>query len=661
MSEEVKATEVVEEEVKAEAAPAEGEKAPRENRRPRGDRRPNGDRRGRKDDRKEERRENEEREEEQNPSLFSSRSENTTNEYREKVSSDRSSDRSGVFARDFVRKEEVKDQTRKDDIRNDRRERSSGLFSGNTDNSARQTGAAVSAAASSAAVISAASASDNRQDTKEKAPEKNVRRQKYVIPSVDILRDHAGPSGRNREKEEQSIKDNEEKLLSVLHSFGINATIINSRRGPSVTRYELQPEPGVKVSRILSLSDDIALSLASAGIRFEAPIPGKSAIGIEVPNKDTDIVYFKDIVKSEEFKASPSKVTVGLGKDISGSTIVGDISKYPHLLIAGSTGSGKSVCINTIIASILFKSSPEDVRFIMIDPKVVELGIYNGIPHLLIPVVTNPKKAAGALSWAVNEVENRYTLFAQAKVRDIKSYNLANPKNKIPQIVIIIDELADLMMSSAKEVEDSIIRLAQKARAAGVYLVIATQRPSVDVITGLIKANIPSRIAFAVSSYVDSRTIIDTAGAEKLLGRGDMLYHPLGMIKPKRVQGAFISEDEVETLVNTIKTESGEAQYDETVISKLEAAAADKPKEQAGGEDDEKQDTELIKKAGDIGVEYGQMSTSFLQRKLKLGFGRAARIIDVLEEKGVVGPQEGSKPRNILITKDEWEKIKETL
>lgn len=483
----------------------------------------------------------------------------------------------------------------------------------------------------------------------------------YDIPSLDHLR-----AGRRKDQTRETDGEQDpraKRLIDTLASFGVGAKVTAVIKGPAVTRYELQPNPGVKVSRIVSLADDISLNLAATGVRIEAPIPGKEAVGIEVPNQEVEIVYLKDVIDSPEYQASRSNLTFAIGKDIAGTNIVHDIAKMPHLLIAGATGSGKSVCINTLIASILYKSTPEQVRMIMIDPKIVELGVYNGIPHLLVPVVTHPKKAAAALAWAVGEMERRYGEFSQFGVRDLKGYNeLANRRktmSNMPQIVIIIDELADLMMVAAKEIEDSIIRLAQKARAAGLHLIIATQRPSVDVITGLIKANIPSRIAFAVSSQVDSRTILDGIGAEKLLGRGDMLFHPIGMSKPIRVQGAFVSDGEIENLVGEIKRSCGAVAYSEEIQASMEAKAnsgtsGTGTSSGAGGEEEDC-DTELIQAAAELAFEYKQLSASFLQRKLKLGYSRASRVIDALESAGVISGADGSKPRQLLITRAEWE------
>lgn len=453
----------------------------------------------------------------------------------------------------------------------------------------------------------------------------------------------------NAENYRNSALKGAKKLEETLKSFGVDAKVVNVSVGPAVTRYELQPSPGVKVSKIVSLSDDISLNLAASGVRIEAPIPGKAAVGIEVPNKEVVPVFLKDVLDSKEFKEYNSKLAFALGKDISGQNVVADIAKMPHLLVAGATGSGKSVCINSLIISLLFKASPNEVKLLMVDPKVVELGIYNGIPHLLIPVVTDPKKAAGALNWAVQEMVNRYKLFADRGVRDIKGYNALLAKNGeteiLPHIVIIIDELADLMMVAPNDVEDAICRLAQMARAAGMHLVIATQRPSVDVITGVIKANIPSRIAFAVSSQVDSRTIIDMAGAEKLLGKGDMLFYPVGASKPIRVKGAFVSDGEVERVVEYIKSQ-GNAEYNESIIDEINSEKENKNSDP--GDNDE-----LLPQAIELVVDAGQASVSLIQRKFKVGYARAARIIDQMEARGIVGPFEGSKPRQVLITKQQ--------
>ena len=457
----------------------------------------------------------------------------------------------------------------------------------------------------------------------------------------------------------KALTDTATKLQKTLYSFGVSAKVENVSVGPTITRYELKPSEGVRVSKIANLADDIALNLAAETIRIEAPIPGKQAVGIEVPNKEKEAVHFRDVIESEEFEDNSSKLSVALGKDVAGQTIIEKKKKMPHVLIAGSTGSGKSVCINTIISSFVYNAKPSEVKLVMIDPKVVELSVYNGIPHLLIPVVTDPKKAAGALAWAVQEMDDRYNKFAQKGVRDLKGYNKAIEKEdearKLPQIVIIVDELADLMMVAAKDVEDAICRLAQKARAAGMHLVIATQRPSVDVITGLIKANIPSRIAFAVSSQVDSRTILDQVGAEKLLGKGDMLYYPAGAPKPIRVQGAFVSDGEVEKIVDFIKS-NGTANYSEDILETIENSnKSDKELQEMSEEDDT---DPFLMDAIDVVVETGQASTSFIQRRFKVGYARAGRIIDQMEEKGVISGYQGSKPRQVLMSKEKWEELK---
>ena len=482
----------------------------------------------------------------------------------------------------------------------------------------------------------------------------------YKYPPVSLLK---APVNRRNNDLSEELKGNAELLVNTLKSFGVQTRVVDISRGPTVTRYELQPSAGVKISKITGLADDIALNLAAAGVRIEAPIPNKAAVGIEVPNKKTDIVSIREIIDSDAFKQAKSKLSVALGRDISGNEVVFDIAKMPHMLIAGATGSGKSVCINTLIVSLLYKSTPDEVRLLMVDPKVVELGIYNGIPHLLVPVVTDPHKAAGALGWAVTEMLNRYKLFADNQVRDLTGYNeLAETKddlNPLPQIVIIIDELADLMMAAPDEVEDAVCRLAQMARAAGMHLVIATQRPSVDVITGVIKANIPSRIAFSVSSQVDSRTIIDSGGAEKLLGRGDMLFAPVGVSKPTRVQCCYVSDKEVEAVVGFVKN-AGTSDYDDKIMDEIEKQATqEKSKSKVGsdggGFDDE---DELMPQAIECVIEAGQASTSYLQRKLKVGYARAARLIDEMEQKGIVGPFEGSKPRQVLISRNQWIEMK---
>ena len=475
----------------------------------------------------------------------------------------------------------------------------------------------------------------------------------YVFPPLNLLK----PSVSGKAAI-QGAELTAEHLINTLKSFGVEARIVNISRGPTVTRYELQPSAGVKISKITNLADDIALNLATAGVRIEAPIPNKAAVGIEVPNKQSDIVGVRGIFESPDFTSAKSKLTVALGRDIGGNAIVTDIAKMPHGLIAGATGSGKSVCINSIIMSILYKATPEEVKLLMIDPKVVELGIYNGIPHLLVPVVTDPRKASGALGWAVTEMENRYKMFADRGVRNIEGYNkfvdeLGDPEiEKMPHIVIIIDELADLMITAPKEVEDSINRIAAKARAAGMHLIVATQRPSVDVITGVIKANIPTRIAFAVSSQVDSRTILDTAGAEKLLGRGDMLFRFATSPKPSRIQGCFVSDEEVEAVVDFIK-KGKTADYDDNVMVEIERQAAVEKKQKTGLPEDGPDEDPMLHDAIRVVVESGMASTSLLQRKLKLGYARAARIVDEMEQRGVVGPYTGAKPRDVLITMDQ--------
>ena len=482
---------------------------------------------------------------------------------------------------------------------------------------------------------------------------KTYQNKKYVRPNADLLNINTNLKLDKNEKKE--LLENADKLEKTLLSFGVEAKILEVTKGPSVTRFELQPKAGIKVSKIVNLSDDIALGLAAKGVRIEAPIPGKSAIGIEVPNKEQTPVFFREILESNEFKNNNYKVACALGKDITGKCIVTDISKMPHVLIAGATGSGKSVCINTLIVSVLYKYSPEDVKLLMVDPKVVELNVYNGIPHLLIPVVTDPKKAAAALNWAVNEMTRRYKLFADNGVRNVDSYNELVKKGvidkKLPYIVIIIDELADLMMACPRDVEDYICRLAQMARAAGMHLVIATQRPSVDVITGLIKANVPSRISFAVSSQVDSRTILDSTGAEKLLGKGDMLFYPVGESKPKRVQGAFISEEEVENVVSFIKDIKSDSKCESEILEYINSASDTSIK---SNEDCD----ELLDEAIKIVVETGQVSTSYLQRRLRIGFNRAARIVEELEKNRIISARDGNKPRQVLMSKEEFENIK---
>ena len=498
----------------------------------------------------------------------------------------------------------------------------------------------------------------------EMAPAAAQPEKKYVFPPVDLLKAGSGKKSANTESQ---LRETANKLQQTLKTFGVNVTVTNISCGPAVTRYEIQPEMGVKVSKIVGLADDIKLNLAAADIRIEAPIPGKAAVGIEVPNKENVTVAFRDLIESKEFKESKSKISFAVGKDIAGKTKVTDIAKMPHLLIAGATGSGKSVCINTIIMSILYKADPSEVKLLMIDPKVVELSVYNGIPHLMIPVVTDPKKASGALHWAVTEMTDRYEKFAQANVREINGYNakvdsIEVPEGqerpqKMPQIVIIVDELADLMMVASNDVEEAICRLAQLARAAGIHLVIATQRPSVNVITGLIKANMPSRIAFAVTSGVDSRTILDMNGAEKLLGKGDMLFNPQGAPKPIRVQGAFVSDEEVSEVVEYIKEHNGDAQYNDSVQQKMESLQSSGSNSVSISDSDAADDGRdaYFVDAARIIVDKEKASIGMLQRYLKVGFNRAARIMDQLEEAGIVGPEEGTKPRTVLMNKEQFE------
>ena len=498
----------------------------------------------------------------------------------------------------------------------------------------------------------------------EMAPAAAQPEKKYVFPPVDLLKAGSGKKSANTESQ---LRETANKLQQTLKTFGVNVTVTNISCGPAVTRYEIQPEMGVKVSKIVGLADDIKLNLAAADIRIEAPIPGKAAVGIEVPNKENVTVAFRDLIESKEFKESKSKISFAVGKDIAGKTKVTDIAKMPHLLIAGATGSGKSVCINTIIMSILYKADPSEVKLLMIDPKVVELSVYNGIPHLMIPVVTDPKKASGALHWAVAEMTDRYEKFAQANVREINGYNAKvdsievsegqERPQKMPQIVIIVDELADLMMVASNDVEEAICRLAQLARAAGIHLVIATQRPSVNVITGLIKANMPSRIAFAVTSGVDSRTILDMNGAEKLLGKGDMLFNPQGAPKPIRVQGAFVSDEEVSEVVEYIKERNGDAQYNDSVQQKMESLQSSGSNSVSISDSDVADDGRdaYFVDAARIIVDKEKASIGMLQRYLKVGFNRAARIMDQLEEAGIVGPEEGTKPRTVLMNKEQFE------
>ena len=488
-----------------------------------------------------------------------------------------------------------------------------------------------------------------------------VEDENYVFPPLELLAE-GKQSSRSSQKQ---LEATALKLQKTLHSFGVSAKVEDISIGPAITRYELKPAEGVRVSKIANLADDIALNLEAETIRIEAPIPGKHAVGIEVPNKESQIVPIRDILESDDFQHGKAKLPFALGKDVAGKDMVTDIAKFPHVMIAGATGSGKSVCINTLITSIIYKAKPSEVKMIMIDPKIVELSVYNGIPHLLIPVVTDSRKAAGALAWAVQEMENRYAMFAQKGVRDLKGYNEKiqeeeNQFGRLPHIVIIVDELADLMMVAKNDVEDAICRLAQKARAAGMHLVIATQRPSVDVITGLIKANIPSRIAFAVSSQVDSRTILDQIGAEKLLGKGDMLFFPTGYPKPVRIQGAFVSDGEVESIVNFIKdAEGGEVVYRQDIQDYIENKnndSDDDVKDMNNSEEDEIDP--LLNEAIELVVDTQQASTSFIQRKFKVGYARAGRIIDQMEERGIISGYQGSKPREVLMPKERYQELK---
>ena len=482
-------------------------------------------------------------------------------------------------------------------------------------------------------------------------------KREYQYPSVNLLK---RGNGKSQGDSDAHLRKTAQKLQEILYNFGVNAKVTNVSCGPTVTRYELQPEMGVKVSKIVGLADDIKLNLAAPDIRIEAPIPGKAAVGIEVPNKEHSAVMLRDLIQSPEFQNAKSKLAFAAGKDIEGKTVVADIAKMPHLLIAGSTGSGKSVCINTLIISILYKAKPDEVKLIMIDPKVVELSVYNGIPHLFIPVVTDPKKAAGALNWAVNEMSNRYNTFAEYGVRNLEEFNRKLDKMTFPegeqrpekmcQIVIIVDELADLMMVAPGDVEDAICRLAQLARAAGIHLVIATQRPSVNVITGLIKANMPSRIAFAVTSGVDSRTILDMNGAEKLLGKGDMLFYPQGYQKPARLQGAFVSDDEVSDIVNFLADKNPRTDYDSKIEQQMNNAVLT-----AGGSSGGEERDVYFEQAGKFIIEKEKASIGMLQRMYKIGFNRAARIMDQLCDAGVVGPEEGTKPRKVLMSMEEFQ------
>ena len=496
---------------------------------------------------------------------------------------------------------------------------------------------------------------ENEETTETDESEKAV----YLLPPIDCLN---LPKESNASNLEAELKQTAKKLEETLSSFGVETRTVGICSGPSVTRYEIQPAAGVKISKITNLADDIALNLAASGVRIEAPIPNKAAVGIEVPNKNRRMVTMREVIDQPQYKNAKSKLNVALGKDITGEFVYSDLVKMPHLLIAGTTGSGKSVCLNSMIVSILYNATPEEVKLLMIDPKQVEFTIYNGIPHLLVPVVSDPRKASGALAWAVTEMLTRYKTFSENSVRDISGYNSiceSQGKKKMPQIVIFIDELSDLMMAAPNEVEDSICRLAQMARAAGMHLVIATQRPSVDVITGIIKANIPSRISLSVSSQVDSRTIIDSVGAEKLLGNGDMLYYPVGIPKPIRVQGCFLSDKEVENVVTFIKNQAKSVAYDDDVIKEIDKNAANtgsKKKESSAADSDGESGPadEMLPKAIEAVIEAQSASTTLLQRKLKLGYARAARIVDELEERGIIGPYEGAKPRKVLITKQQW-------
>jgi S-DNA-T family DNA segregation ATPase FtsK/SpoIIIE len=500
----------------------------------------------------------------------------------------------------------------------------------------------IKAAVAEGAAVLGASINQMQEEQKKK---------EYKLPPVSLLNTVNKKVNRNEQKE---LSAKAARLEQVLHDFGVNAHVIDVKKGPSVTRYEIQPATGVKVNSITKLADDIALNLEAKSLRIEAPIPGKAAVGIEVENDSSSTVSIRQMIESSEFKKSNSKISFVVGEDISGNHVVADLKGMPHLLIAGSTGSGKSVCINSIIISMLYKSTPDEVKFILIDPKVVELGNYNGIPHMLIPVVTDPSKAAAALAWAVQEMNDRYKKFAETSVRDLKAYNEKMEKegheeNVLPQIVIIIDELADLMMAAAKQVEESICRLAQLARAAGMHLIVATQRPSVDVVTGLIKANVPSRIAFAVSSQVDSRTILDRAGAEKLVGKGDMLFYPLGKAQPERLQGPFVTDDEVSAVIDFWKEQ---ADTDNSAAKILDAINTVMPEVPAEDGDDE---DELLSDAIELVISSGQASASMLQRRYRIGYNRAGRLIDIMEARGIIGKSEGSKPRKVLVSKDEYE------
>jgi S-DNA-T family DNA segregation ATPase FtsK/SpoIIIE len=504
------------------------------------------------------------------------------------------------------------------------------------------------------------------QEVSEEMEQNSEPVQKYVFPPLDLLKKAPGSKGGNSE---HYLRETASKLEQTLKTFGVNVTVTNISCGPAVTQYEVQPEMGVKVSKIVGLADDIKLNLAAADIRIEAPIPGKAAVGIEVPNKENVMVSFRELIEDAEFQKAKSSITFAVGRDIAGKVKVADIGKMPHLLIAGATGSGKSVCINTIIMSILYKADPNDVKLIMIDPKVVELSVYNGIPHLMIPVVTDPKKAAGALNWAVQEMTKRYELFAESGVRDLAGYNAkvdaikapdgGDKPQRMPKIVIIVDELADLMMVASGDVEEAICRLAQLARACGIHLVIATQRPSVNVITGLIKANMPSRIAFAVTSGVDSRTILDMVGAEKLLGKGDMLFYPQGIPKPIRVQGAFVSDKEVSDVVEFLKNSNNGHAYNEDVQKQVESLQSTGNQTVSITDSDTSSDgrDSYFYEAAKIIIDKDKASIGMIQRYLKVGFNRAARIMDQMEEAGIVGPEEGTKPRKVLMKQEEFESL----
>ena len=492
----------------------------------------------------------------------------------------------------------------------------------------------------------------------EAKPQKEPEEPKYVFPPIELLKED--DAQKDSDAINAELRANAERLVEVLASFNVKTKITNVSRGPTITRYELLPEAGTRVRAIANLVDDISLGLAASGVRIEAPIPGKAAVGIEVPNRNVATVYVRTLIENERFQTHQSKLTACLGADVAGTPIFCDVAKMPHMLIAGATGMGKSVCINSIIISLLYKSTPDEVKFILIDPKKVEFNLYNGIPHLLVPVVSDPKKAAGSLAWAVTEMERRFELIESVGVRDIKNYNAvtANDPEKefLPQIVIIIDELADLMMTAPDEVEDSICRIAQKARAAGMHLIIGTQRPSVDVITGLIKANVPSRIACKVASQTDSRVIFDMAGAEKLIGRGDMLYAPVGAMKPIRVQGAFVSDAEVEAVTDFIRNSAGSAEYRADVIERIEKAAANCGQKKSGASLDEGdgESDPMLRPAIELAIESGKISTSLIQRRLSLGYGRAAKLIDRMQELGFVSAPEGQKPREVLITRQQY-------